>query len=120
MLEACFPLPNKTINALHGFSVKHAILFIEEFIQNKRQSLNSSLFYHGLIRILLVHHLKLQGDDWDTFLSHNGFVTSNPTKVPMVDKPMLEKPPIPFSDRPILLSKETCDRDTLDEPMLEQ
>jgi hypothetical protein len=83
----------------------------------KRQSLNSSLFHHGLIRMLLVHHLKLQGDDWDTFLSRNGFVTSNPVEVPMVDKPMLEKTPVPSSDRPIFLSKEPCDRATLDEPM---
>jgi hypothetical protein len=69
---------------------------------------------------LLVHHLKLQGDDWDNFLSRNVFVTSNPAEVPVVDKPMLEKPPITSSDRSILLSKEPYDRATIDEPMFEQ
>ena len=38
----------------------------------------------------------------------------------MVDKPMLEKTPIPSSNRSVLLSKEPCDRATLDEPMFEQ
>ena len=62
----------------------------------KRQCLNSSLFHHGLIKMLLVHHLKLQGDDWGTFLSQNGFVTSSLVEV---DKPMLEETPIPSIDR---------------------
>jgi hypothetical protein len=70
--------------------------------------------------MLLAHHLKLQGDDWDNFLSRNGFVTSNPAKVPMVDKPILEKPLIPSSDKSVLLSKEPYDRAALNEPMLEQ
>jgi hypothetical protein len=86
----------------------------------KRQSLNSSLFHHGLIRLLLVHHLKLQGDDWDTFLTRNGFVTLNPVEMPVVDKPMLEKPPVPSSDRPVFLCKEPCDKAALDEPMFKQ
>jgi hypothetical protein len=42
-----------------------------------------------------------------------------PAEVPVVDKPMLEKPPIPSSDRLILLSKETYDKAALDEPMFE-
>ena len=67
--------------------------------------------------MLLVHHLKLQGDDWDTFISQNGFVTSNPVEV---DKPMLEETPIPSIDRTISSSKEPCDRATLDEPMSKQ
>jgi hypothetical protein len=83
----------------------------------KRQCLNSSLFHHGLIRMLLVHHLKLQGDDWDTFLSRNGFVTPSPVEV---DKPMLEETPIPSIDKTISSSKEPCDRAVLDEPMSEQ
>jgi len=43
----------------------------------KRQRLDSSLFHHGLIKILLVHQLKLQHDDWNTFLTRNGFIVSN-------------------------------------------
>jgi hypothetical protein len=86
----------------------------------KRQSLNSSLFHHGLIRLLLSHHLKLQGDDRDTFLTRNGFITSNPVEMPVVDKPMLEKLHVPSSDRPVLLCKEPCDQVALDEPMFKQ
>jgi hypothetical protein len=33
---------------------------------------------------------------------------------------MLEKPPIPCTDRLVLFSKEPCDKATLDEPMFEQ
>jgi hypothetical protein len=67
--------------------------------------------------MLLVHHLKLQGDDWDTFLSQNGFDTSSLIEV---DKPMLEETPIPSIDRTISSSKEPCDRAALDDPMYEQ
>jgi hypothetical protein len=35
----------------------------------KRQSINSSLFHHGLVKILLVYHLSKIGDNWETFLS---------------------------------------------------
>ena len=83
----------------------------------KRQCLNSSLFHHGLIRMLLVHHLKLHGDYWDTFLSRNGFVTPIPVEF---DKPMLEETPIPCIERTISSSKQPYDRAMLDEPMSKQ
>jgi hypothetical protein len=54
----------------------------------KRQHLNSSLFHHGLIKILLVHQLNLQNDDWNSFLTRNGFANSNTVEV---DKPMIEE-----------------------------
>ena len=60
----------------------------------KRQQLDSSLFHHGLIKILLVHQLKLQNDDWNAFLTQNGFVNSN---VVEVDKPMIEETIVPSS-----------------------
>jgi hypothetical protein len=75
----------------------------------KRQSLNSSLFHHGLIRLLLVHHLKLQGDDWDTFLTRNTFITLKPIEVLVVDNPMLERPlfllgtyQFPYAKNPVI------------------
>jgi hypothetical protein len=58
----------------------------------KKQNLDSSLFHHGLIKLLLVHHLKTLGDDWNGFVAQNGFVTVNPIETPMMDKPMIEKP----------------------------
>ena len=83
----------------------------------KRQCLNSSPFHHGLIKMLLVHQLKLQNDNWDAFLIQNGFVTPNPIEV---DKPMLEKTPIPSIDIRVSSFKEPCDKAALDEPMSEQ
>jgi hypothetical protein len=58
----------------------------------KRQQLDSSLFHHGLIKILLVHQLKLQNDEWNTFLTRNGFVNSN---IVEIEKPMIEETIIP-------------------------
>jgi hypothetical protein len=83
----------------------------------KRQCLNSSLFHHGLIKMLLVHQLKLQNDNWDAFLIRNGFVTPSPVEV---DKPMMEETTIPAIDRAVPSSKEACDRTILNEPMPEQ
>jgi hypothetical protein len=34
---------------------------------------DSSLFHHGLIKLIIVHHLNLSGDNWQAFLSRNGF-----------------------------------------------
>jgi hypothetical protein len=42
----------------------------------KREKADSNLFHHGLIRLIVVHHLNLHGDSWQDFLSWNGFVDS--------------------------------------------
>jgi hypothetical protein len=81
----------------------------------KRQRLNSSLFHHGLIKILLVHQLKLQNDDWNAFLTRNGFVNSNTVEV---DKPMIEETIVPA--RAVLSSTEACVTTTLSEPIPDQ
>jgi hypothetical protein len=39
----------------------------------KCEKADSSLFHHGLIRLIIVHHLSLHGDNWQAFLSRNGF-----------------------------------------------
>jgi hypothetical protein len=44
----------------------------------KRQSVDSSLFHHRLIKILLIHHFSTMGDCWDIFLIRNGFSTTVP------------------------------------------
>jgi hypothetical protein len=54
----------------------------------KKQCLDSSLFQHSLIKIMLAHQLKLQNDDWDSFLTRNGFTNSYVVKV---DKPVIEE-----------------------------
>jgi hypothetical protein len=44
---------------------------------------DNSLFHHGLITLIIVHHLSLHGDNWQAFLSRNGF--ANPESV-QIDK----------------------------------
>ena len=58
----------------------------------KKHNRDSSLFHHGLIKLLLVHRLKTLDDDWNEFLAWNGFVTKNLVETPVMDKPMIEKP----------------------------
>jgi hypothetical protein len=41
----------------------------------KREKADSSLFHHCLIKIIIVHHLRLSGDCWQAFLLRNGFAT---------------------------------------------
>jgi hypothetical protein len=62
----------------------------------KRQGVNSSLFHHGLVRILLMYHLSIIGDSWEIFLMKTGFSQDDPivnpllTTNPNLDKPMVE------------------------------
>jgi hypothetical protein len=57
----------------------------------KRQSLDSSIFHHGLIKILLIHHLTTVGDCWDGFLTRNGFATTIPVEIPNSGEPLMKK-----------------------------
>jgi hypothetical protein len=38
----------------------------------KRQKADSSLFHHGLIKLIVVYHLSLHGDSWRAFIARNG------------------------------------------------
>jgi hypothetical protein len=49
----------------------------------KREKVDSSLFHHYLIKIIMVHQLKLNGDCWDAFLLRNGFFSP---EIGQVDK----------------------------------
>jgi hypothetical protein len=49
----------------------------------KREKADSSLFHHCLIKIIMVHQLKLNGDCWDAFLLRNGFASP---EIGQVDK----------------------------------
>ena len=64
----------------------------------RKKRLDSSLFHHGLIKILLVHQLELQNDSWDSFITRNGY--GNPD-MEEVDKLMVEEtlvyPTVPLS-----------------------
>jgi hypothetical protein len=49
----------------------------------KREKADSSFFHHCLIKIILVHQLKLSGDCWNSFLLRNGFASP---EIGQVDK----------------------------------
>jgi hypothetical protein len=63
----------------------------------KCEKADSSLFHHGLIRLIVVHHLNLHGDNWQAFLSRNGFVGPESVQIDkfMVSETMV-RPPVPF------------------------
>ena len=42
--------------------------------QYKQQSVDSSLFHHGSVKILLMHNFSTIGDNWEVFLIRNGFL----------------------------------------------
>jgi hypothetical protein len=50
----------------------------------KREKADSSLFHHGLIKLVIVHHLSLKSDCWQAFLSRNGFATPESVQVDKV------------------------------------
>jgi hypothetical protein len=63
----------------------------------KREKADSSLFHHGLIKLIVAHHLSLHGDRWRAFIAQNGFDDTNPIQI---DKPVVNEtkvgPPVPF------------------------
>jgi hypothetical protein len=63
----------------------------------KREKSDSSLFHHGLIRLIIVHHLSLHGDSWQAFIARNGFDDTDPVQI---DKPVVNEtkvgPLVPF------------------------
>jgi hypothetical protein len=46
----------------------------------KCEKADSNLFHHGLIRLIIIHHLNLHGDNWQAFLSRNGFLIQSLSK----------------------------------------
>jgi hypothetical protein len=73
----------------------------------KRQKADSSLFHHGLIKLIVVYHLSLHGDSWRAFIARNGFEDLDPVPV---DKPVVietkAEPPVPLH---VLLPKPSAD-----------
>lgn len=41
--------------------------------QRKIQSIENTMYHHGLIKLLIEAHLKNTGDDWESFLVRNHF-----------------------------------------------
>jgi hypothetical protein len=63
----------------------------------KCEKADNILFHHDLVRLIVIHHLNLHGDNWQAFLSRNGF--ANPESV-QIDKAVVSEtmvgPPVPF------------------------
>jgi hypothetical protein len=58
----------------------------------KRYGVNSSLFHHGLVKILLIHHFSTIGGSWEVFLMRNGFTQADLTTNPcLTENPSLDK-----------------------------
>jgi len=68
----------------------------------------------------LVDHLETLGDNWDEFLPHNGFVTTNPDETLVIDKPMMEKPRDLSQAEPDLLGDNPCERAMPEQSLCEQ
>ena len=50
----------------------------------KREKADSSLFHHELIKLIIVHHLSLSGNNWQAFLSRNGFSNTESAQIDKV------------------------------------
>jgi hypothetical protein len=47
---------------------------MDKRIQENPKNIHCSLYHHGLVKIIIMEELKQRSDDWDMFLSRNGFV----------------------------------------------
>jgi hypothetical protein len=95
--------------------------------QFKREKADSSLFHHFLIKIIIVHHLRLSGDCWESFLLRNGFASPEcgqvyktmvtetlvgPVVSPLTLLPIVEPSTYPNDDIPDTLP-DSCSKDSV-------
>jgi hypothetical protein len=76
----------------------------------KRQSPDSSLFHHSLIKLMLIHYLKTVGDCWDGCLTRSGFVTTVPVESPNLHEPLIKKQPDIPNNEPDSLNRNPLDK----------
>jgi hypothetical protein len=75
-----------------------------KFYQRKNLNAQSSLFHHGLIRILVISQLSKVGDNWQDFVDRNGFAPPET----VIDSPLrFDEPSSPFPINPFS-GKPTC------------
>lgn len=63
----------------------HSLNKMASSVQKRVQFIETTLYHHGLIKILIEHHLAKMGDTWDDFLVINHF--EEPKEPPPEDKP---------------------------------
>ena len=63
----------------------------------KKEKADSSLFHHGLIKLIIVYHLSLHGDSWRASVARNCFDDTDPVQVhkPVITETNVQ-PPVPF------------------------
>jgi hypothetical protein len=63
----------------------------------KCEKVDSSMFHHGLTKIIIVHHLSLHCNNWKAFLSRNGFANPDSAQIDkVVVSETLAGPAMPF------------------------
>jgi hypothetical protein len=66
------------------FYLLRSLQKMAKFYQRQNLNAQSSLFHHGLIRILVISHLSKVGDSWQNFVYRNGFsLPENVTDLPL-------------------------------------
>lgn len=64
-------LENGNINL--PFFLLNSLRRMASNVQKKIESLETTMYHHGLVRILIEFHLKNIGDTWENFLIRNHF-----------------------------------------------
>jgi hypothetical protein len=82
----------------------------------KRQGVDSSLFHHGLVKILLMHHLSTIGDSWEEFFNKEWFRSR--LTVRLTENPNLDKPVVKDQFDISISEPEFTNKNPLDEGML--
>ena len=67
------------------FFLLHSLKIMASNVQKRVQFLETTLYYHGLVKILIEHHLRKMGDNWEEFLVRNHF--EEPKESPPESKP---------------------------------
>ena len=67
------------------FFLLHSLKRMASNVQKRVQFLETNLYHHGLVKILIEHHLRKMGDNWEEFLVRNHF--EEPKKSPPERKP---------------------------------
>jgi hypothetical protein len=85
----------------------------------KIKGFDSSLFHHGLVKILLMHHLSTIGDNWEVFLIINGFAQIDLTVNPrLTENPSLYKVVVKYQVDIPISEPEFIEKNPIDEGML--
>ena len=55
------------------FYLFHSLSKMCDKVQLRKEACETSLFHHGLVKLIVLHELQRVGRDWDTFIFMSGF-----------------------------------------------